>query len=77
MRTPKLFFKTLFIGTKLGETLKKMTLSKAVPEGLKPQECEQNGRNKPPIPYIPEKDKLKEAAKSGTSPIKLMLPWEG
>ena len=37
---PASFFKALIIGTNLGETLKKMTLSKAVPEGLKPQECE-------------------------------------
>ena len=72
---PRSFFKALFIGTKLGETLKKMTLSKAVPEGLKPQECEcGSGRNKPPIPFIPEKDKLQEAVESGTSTIKLMLP---
>ena len=59
----------------MGETLKKMTLSKAVPKGLKPQECERgSGRNKPPIPYIPEKDELQEAVKSGTSTIKLTLP---
>ena len=59
----------------MGETLKKMTLSKAVPKGLKPQECERGSvRNKPLIPYIPEKDKLQEAVESGTSTIKLMLP---
>ena len=52
-----------------------MTLSKAVPKGLKPQECEcGSGHNKPPIPYILEKDELQEAVKSGTSMIKLMLP---
>ncbi len=74
-KEPQSFFKALFIETKLGETLKKMTLSKAVPEGLKPQECEcGSGRNKPPIPYIPEKDELQEAVESGTSMIKLTLP---
>ena len=59
----------------MGETLKKMTLSKSAPEGLKPQECEcGSGHNKPPIPYIPEKDKLQEAVESSTSTIKLLLP---
>ena len=52
-----------------------MTLSKAVPKSLKPQKSEHGvDHNKPPIPYIPEKDKLQEAVKSGTSMIKLMLP---
>ena len=49
-------------------------MSKAVPDGLKPQECEQgSGRVKPPIPYIPEKDELQEAVES-TASIKLTLP---
>ena len=49
-------------------------MSKAVPEGLKPQECEQgSGWVKPPIPYIPEKDELQEAVES-TASIKLTLP---
>ena len=55
----KELFKDLLIGTKLGTALKQMTLSKAVLDGLKPQECEQgSGQNKLTIPYIPEKDKL-------------------
>ena len=49
-------------------------MSKAVPEGLKPQECEcGNGRVKLPIPYNTEKDDLNEAVESSTS-IKLTLP---
>jgi len=49
-------------------------LSKAVPDGLKPQKCERgSGRVKPPIPYIPEKDELQEAVES-TALIKLTLP---
>eukprot|EP00804_Cyclotella_cryptica_P012152 CCRYP_009841-RA/>CCRYP_009841-RA protein AED:0.19 eAED:0.61 QI:0/0/0/1/1/1/2/0/435 len=49
-------------------------MSKAVPDGLKPQECERgSGRVKPPIPYIPEKDDLQEAVES-TATIKLTLP---
>ena len=50
-----------------------MPLSKAVPKGLKPQECERgSGCIKPPTPYIPEKDELQEA-ESGTSTVKLLL----
>ncbi len=48
-------------------------MSKAVPVGLKPQECEHgSGRVKLPIPYIPEKDDLNEAGESSAS-IKLTL----
>ena len=75
LEEPGSFFKALFIKTKLGETLKKMALFKAVPKGIKPQECECGSHhNKLPIPYILEKDKLQEAVKTGTSTIKLMLP---
>ncbi len=49
-------------------------MSKAVPKGLKPQECERGSSGvKPPIPYIPEKDDLQEAIESNAS-IKLTLP---
>ena len=38
-----------------------MSLAKSVPEGLKPQECKCTKlREPPPIPYIPEKDKVQE-----------------
>eukprot|EP00804_Cyclotella_cryptica_P008114 CCRYP_004598-RA/>CCRYP_004598-RA protein AED:0.23 eAED:0.23 QI:0/-1/0/1/-1/1/1/0/158 len=48
-------------------------MSKAVPDGLKPQECEHgSGPVKPPIPYIPEKDDLQEAVEL-TASIKLTL----
>jgi len=74
MSAPKSFFKTLFVGTPLRRALKIIKMSKAVPEGLKPQECEcGSSRVKPPIPYIPEKDDLQEAVESSTS-IKLTLP---
>jgi hypothetical protein len=39
-QAPKSFFKTLFIGARLGTVLERMTLSKAVPDRLKAQECE-------------------------------------
>ena len=38
----KSFFKAFFQGTELGETLKKMLLSKAVPDGLKDVECDRS-----------------------------------
>ncbi len=38
-----------------------MSLTKSVPEGLNPQECERTKLCKPlPVPYIPEKDKVQE-----------------
>ncbi len=38
-----------------------MNLTKSVPKGLNPQECEQTKLCKPPpVPYIPEKDKVQE-----------------
>ena len=71
---PQSFFKALFVGTKRGDTLKGMTLTKAVSQGLKPHKWERGShRNKPPIPYIPEKDKLQEAIESGATTIKLLL----
>jgi len=52
-----------------------MSHAKVAPEGLKPQECERNaGRSKPPIPYIPEKDVVQEAADSSANTLKLKLP---
>jgi hypothetical protein len=52
----KTFFKVFFANTPLGATLIKMSTAKFIPEGLKPQECERDGRIKLPIAYIPEKD---------------------
>jgi hypothetical protein len=38
-----------------------MSLKKSVPKGLNPQECKQTKlRKPPPVPYIPEKDKVQE-----------------
>jgi hypothetical protein len=38
-----------------------MSLSKYVPEGLKPQECERTKLNEPPpVPYVPKKDEVQE-----------------
>ncbi len=39
-----------------------MSTSKAVPEGLKNQECKKGNRKKrPPIPYVPVVDEVQEA----------------
>jgi hypothetical protein len=38
-----------------------MSLAKSVPEGLNPRECKQTKLHEPPpVPYIPEKDKVQE-----------------
>jgi hypothetical protein len=38
-----------------------MSLSKSVPEGLKPQECERTKLHEPPpVPYVPTKDEVQE-----------------
>jgi hypothetical protein len=40
-----------------------MSLTKSVPKGLNPQECKQTKLcEPPPVPYIPEKDKVQEEA---------------
>ena len=73
-RCPKSFFKALFVETPLSRALRNIKMSKAVADGLKSQECERGSSPvKPPIPYIPEKDKLQEAVES-TALIKFTLP---
>ncbi len=60
--TPRSSFKKLILSTpKLLGGLHTMSLSKSVPEGLNPCECERTKLCKPPpFPYIPEKDKVQE-----------------
>ena len=72
------FFKRLFLGTKLGNYLCRMT-DKAVPKGLRDQEVERAGPRHPPVSYIPVEDKIgdaiKEALKVGSFKIELpMVP---
>ena len=72
---PKSFFKSLFLGTCLGSLSIRMSHAEVAPERLKPQECKRNdGRSKPFIPYIPEKDDLQEAVDSSANTMKLLLP---
>ena len=71
----KSFSKALFYGTSLGAAIRRMSHAKVGPEGLKPQECERNaGKSKPPIPYIPEKDVIREAVDSSAHMLKLTSP---
>jgi hypothetical protein len=60
--TPRSTFKKLIISMPaLLQGLHTMSLFKSVPEGLNPRECEQTKlRKPPPVPYIPEKDKVQE-----------------
>ncbi len=52
-----------------------MSLSKSVPEGLKPRECERTKlREPPPVPYVPTKDEVQEeVAKSRNLEIKTTI----
>jgi hypothetical protein len=52
-----------------------MSLAKSVPKGLNQQECKQTKlREPPPVPYIPEKDKVQEkVAKLRNLQIKTLL----
>ena len=72
----KSFFKSFFLGTKLGQALQVMSMSKAVPEGLKNQECKKGNRKKrPPIPYVPVVDEVQEAISKGKDfSYKIKLP---
>ena len=53
-----------------------MSTSKAVPEGLKNQECEKGNRKKrPPIPYVPVVDEVQDAVSKGKDfSYKIKLP---
>ncbi len=73
---PKSFFKSFFLGTKLEQALQVMSTSKAVPKGLKNQECKKGNRKKhPPIPYVPVVDEVQEAISKGKEfSYKIKLP---
>jgi hypothetical protein len=72
----KSFFKSLFLGTKLGQALRIMSMSKTVPKGLKSQECEKgNQKKRPPIPYVPVVNEVQEAVAKGKEyTYKIKLP---
>jgi hypothetical protein len=63
LATPPLSsFKKLIISTpRLVHALRTMLLAKAVPEGIKDCECKRFAlRERPPLPYVPEKDSVQE-----------------
>jgi hypothetical protein len=73
---PRSLFKCLIVSIPgLLQGLHTMSLAKAVPEGLNPQECEQTKlREPPPVPYIPKKDKVQDkVAKLCNLQIKTLL----
>ncbi len=72
----KSFFKSFFLGTKLEQDLQVMSMSKAIPKGLKNQECKKGNRKKhPPIPYVPMVDEVQEAISKGKDfSYKIKLP---
>ena len=71
---PRSSYKALFQGIDLGEALKRMLLSKAVPKGLKSVECEHGvwGKNSP-IRHIPELDPIQEALETKHQPMSFEL----
>ncbi len=63
---PRSFFKKLIVSTpQLLCNLHTMSLVKATPDGLKDRECEKMVLlERPPIPYVPEKDSVQETVSS-------------
>ncbi len=77
---PKSTFKNLFIRTHLEEQLRKMSLEKLTPKGLKVVECKHDmGSKNAPICYIPEQDPVQDALEKTkkTTYFKLTLPNTG
>ncbi len=73
---PRSRFKHLILTSPLLlQGLRKMSMSKMVPEGLKPRECEHVKLRKPPlVPYVPEKDKVHdEVSKKRNMEIKTTI----
>ena len=74
LRTPpKSSFKAIFTSS-LRYKLIRMSLAKAVPEGLKDQECERGRGKRPPIPYVPVVDPVQDAVNTKERPMKIKLP---
>jgi hypothetical protein len=70
------FFKKLIVSTPLLlQGLHTMSLSKLVPDRLKPRECKQlRLREPPPVPYVPTKDEVqKEVSKMQNLQIKTSI----
>jgi hypothetical protein len=77
LQSAKSFYKVFCQETKLGDALKEMMISKAVPKGRMSVECEHGVRGKnSPICYLPEQDPIHKvlAAKHKPMPLKFTLP---
>ncbi len=78
---PRSSFKKLIVSTpRLLRNIHvmRMSLAKAVPEGLKDCECKKMAlRECPPIPYVPEKDSVQETVSSYKDNHLKMLIKEG
>ena len=71
---PKSFIEALFTSACLRAALRRMIHLRAIPDGLKPQECKRNvGQSKPPIPYIPEEDVIQATLDGSANALKLIL----
>jgi hypothetical protein len=73
---PRSTFKKLIVSTPgLIQGLHTMSLSKSVPEGLNPRECERTKFRKPlPVPFIPRKTRSRKKSPSYAS-YKSRLLW--
>ena len=67
-------FKALVYGTKIGTALRRMSLRKSVPEGLKAQDVEKGVVIQAPIPYVPVRDSLQDQLDLKNSTVKCELP---
>jgi hypothetical protein len=72
---PRSSFKKLIVSTpRLLRNLHTMSLEKAAPDGLKDRECEKMAlRERPPIPYVPEKDSVQETVSSYKDDLKMLI----
>ncbi len=77
LHPPRSSYKVLFQGTELGDALKRISLTKAVPEGFERRECEHGiGGKISLLCYILEQDPIQEALEMKHQPtsFKLSLP---
>jgi hypothetical protein len=68
-KQPAMFFlKLIILTTQLVQALLTMSIVKAVPKGFKDRECKRFAlRERPLVPYVPEKDPVQEPVSLVTS----------
>ena len=73
--SPKLNFNSNFLTTSLQQKLIRMSLAKAIPKGLKDQECKKGSRAKhPPVPYVPAVNPVQDVVSAKECLMKIKLP---